>query len=305
LSGLEGAADTQVSLDCTADGTAYVVAHVIAPTSTGDCIQHARVAVHCLNQGSSQEVRCGDGVVNQASEECDEGGLPDAGPASTSCSADCKLVTPVGPRCGDGVVNQASEECDGSGLPESAPAGSSCSADCKLLSAEAPRCGDGQLNQDSEQCDGSVPASAPTGSTCSVGCKIVAPQPTLPECGRCALENCALQRADVDAAPAAVEPILECVLGQNWKAGERAAAGSCGSLDLLSCYCGTISGQDCANAAPAALNGQCVAQILAGTGCTVSSCVAPIFLNPANANGKAMQYAQCQQDFCYDVCFPQ
>jgi hypothetical protein len=107
----------------------------------------------------------------------------------------------------------------------------------------------------------------------------------------------------VDDNAAATGPILDCVLGKDWRAGGRAPAGSCSNADLLSCYCGGLAGQDCANAAPATLTGQCAALILTGTGCTSSACVAPIFLNPSNSNGKAMQYAQCQQDFCYDSCF--
>lgn len=59
----------------------------------------------------------------------------------------------------------------------------------------------------------------------------------------------------MEANLAAVDPIVACVLGDNCEAGEQAAA--------------------CANVAPASLDGQCVPEVLAGTGCTTSSCVAP------------------------------
>jgi hypothetical protein len=123
--------------------------------------------------------------------------------------------------------------------------------------------------------------------------------------------NCGDQRALVDAN-AGAGPILDCALGSNWRSNERVASGKCSAGDLLTCYCGSLTGQDCATAltAPdptqptkAVVSGQCVAQVLAGTNCSASSCVAPIFLNPANNNGKAMQLAQCWQDFCYDTCF--
>jgi hypothetical protein len=54
---------------------------------------------------------CGDGVVNQPSEECDP---PDDSACPGECEPDC--TCPVEPFCGDGVVNQPSEACDGDDL---------------------------------------------------------------------------------------------------------------------------------------------------------------------------------------------
>ncbi len=56
--------------------------------------------------------KCGDGVVNQASEQCD-GSASGCSVAGSTCNSKCQCVAPK-PKCGDGVVNQPSEQCDGS-----------------------------------------------------------------------------------------------------------------------------------------------------------------------------------------------
>lgn len=69
---------------------------------------------------------CGDGVVNQPSEECDAPSLPTA-----TCSATCKVIV-VGPVCGNNVV-EAGEECD-------PPAAGTCDASCKKIVVGNPVC---------------------------------------------------------------------------------------------------------------------------------------------------------------------
>jgi hypothetical protein len=56
--------------------------------------------------------RCGDGAVNQGSEQCD-GSAAVCPVAGSECNANCQCVPPK-PKCGDGKINQSSEECDGS-----------------------------------------------------------------------------------------------------------------------------------------------------------------------------------------------
>jgi len=67
-------------------------------------------------------VQCGDGIVNQPSEECD--GADDAA-CPGKCMEDC--TCPPEPICGDDVVNQPSEECDGTD-DEKCPG--ECTKDC-------------------------------------------------------------------------------------------------------------------------------------------------------------------------------
>jgi Calcineurin-like phosphoesterase/Iron/zinc purple acid phosphatase-like protein C len=50
--------------------------------------------------------RCGDGLVNQPSEQCDGADRP---ACTGACTADCRCA----PLCGDGLVNQTVEQCDG------------------------------------------------------------------------------------------------------------------------------------------------------------------------------------------------
>ena len=76
---------------------------------------------------------CGDGQVNQESEECDDGG------ESPFCNLDCTLS-----ECGDGVINpRAGEECDDQGESET------CNENCTLS-----QCGDNIINTSAgEECE--------------------------------------------------------------------------------------------------------------------------------------------------------
>lgn len=300
----DGPVDTLVSFDCTTNGVAYVIANVTASGPNGVCTEQGRVAIACLNQSAPPGPSCGDGIINQDTEECDGSAFPaDAGAAGSICSATCQIVPPAAPTCGDGIINQDTEECDGSAFPaDSGAPGAVCSTTCKLIVPTPPMCGDGIINQSTEQCDGSaLPSDAVPGSTCRADCTLAAPV-TLGTCGKCSAEACATERAAVDAKGGAAA-VMECVLGEDWPNGERAPASSCGNLDLLTCYCGDVPGPQCATKAPGDLTGACVQQILTGTGCDSSSCVASAFLSEVNATGIAMQYLQCQQTNCYDDCF--
>ncbi len=102
--------------------------------------------------GCSAPPRCGDGVINQATEVCDGADLgghtcTDAGflSGTLSCNADCTLNAggcTGAPFCGDGVIDQATEECDKLDLAgktcESLGLGNgtlSCTSNCKLQTA--------------------------------------------------------------------------------------------------------------------------------------------------------------------------
>lgn len=78
---------------------------------------------------------CGDGKVNQKSEECDDGNTK----ANDGCGPTCKNEV-----CGDGTVNQASEKCDDGNDVD----GDGCAKTCTL-----EVCGDGKKNLSTEECD--------------------------------------------------------------------------------------------------------------------------------------------------------
>ena len=96
--------------------------------------------------------RCGNGVLT-AGEQCDDGNLLDG----DGCDANC---TPTG--CGNGVVT-VGEECDDGNLVN----GDACDANCTL-----PRCGNAIVDA-GEQCDD---GNAINGDTCDNTC-------TFPGCG--------------------------------------------------------------------------------------------------------------------------
>jgi hypothetical protein len=102
---------------------------------------------------------CGDGQVNQPSEQCD--GIDDT-VCPGACQADCTCSATV---CGNGVV-EPGEQCDG-GSDTACPG--ACQGDCTCGSF----CGDGTVDA-GEECDGAgsvaCPAAACQNCTCGPYC---------------------------------------------------------------------------------------------------------------------------------------
>jgi hypothetical protein len=94
IGGQSGAIDTTVTFDCSANGTMSVIANVTKPVDGSPCTEQARVEIQCMNQGT-QPPRCGDGVINQASEQCDGSAFPPNTPTGTTCSSTCTTIPPV------------------------------------------------------------------------------------------------------------------------------------------------------------------------------------------------------------------
>jgi cysteine-rich repeat protein len=97
--------------------------------------------------------RCGDGVLNQSGEQCDDGNAVDGDGCDTNC-------TPT--RCGNGIVT-AGEECDDA----NAASGDGCDVNCTPTS-----CGNGVVSI-GEECDD---GNAVDGDGCDGNC-------TVPRCG--------------------------------------------------------------------------------------------------------------------------
>ncbi len=123
--------------------------------------------------------RCGDGIINQITEECDYGSLlngkpcnPLYGKSCEYCSANCKLITLTGPYCGDGVVQGPHEECDDGNNID----GDGCSANCQI-EEEDHYCGDGVVDEGEECDDGALngqvckPSYGKYCNYCSLNCK--------------------------------------------------------------------------------------------------------------------------------------
>ena len=77
----------------------------------------------CGVGGEKAEPICGDGVVNQQSEQCDDGNNQDG----DGCSADCLIEEVPIPVCGNNVV-ELPEQCDDGNLEDN----DGCSANCTL-----------------------------------------------------------------------------------------------------------------------------------------------------------------------------
>jgi cysteine-rich repeat protein len=97
---------------------------------------------------------CGDGHVNLALEDCDDGNAIDDG---NGCSSSCKLNNV----CGNGHIENLVEQCD----PGTGKDTASCDSDCTL-----PVCGDGHVNPfTGEQCDnGSLNGTGHCSTTCKL-----------------------------------------------------------------------------------------------------------------------------------------
>ena len=108
---------------------------------------------NCLPPGDPNECKCrgcGDGDVNQPSEQCDGADAP-------TCPGLC-LANCLCPVCGDGAINAPGEQCDGA-------ASAACPGQCRPPGdpnqCKCPVCGDGDVNQGSEQCDGTDAPTCP------------------------------------------------------------------------------------------------------------------------------------------------
>jgi hypothetical protein len=305
---LSGAADTDVTFDCSSSGSVRVSAAVTAPSNGSPCTETVRVDISCVNQGgpSLPNSVCGNGVIENGAafggldEVCDTNGsgpdvLPTGSPVGSTCNATCTAVIPPAPNpptpvCGDGVI-QAPEVCDTNGTgPDVLPPGS--------------------------------PAAAICNPTCSAVIPANNPPPDPGTCLTCARANCPSQYEAAigtgsDAANlAAVTSLFDCVIGSNWEAGGPIPATSCFFKDptqrlgsLLPCYCGATPQATCLATGPAAADraAACSAQVEAASLCNpiTASCVTGSGSNPAVPLGDALQLLNCERAGCASECgFP-
>jgi hypothetical protein len=122
------------------------------------------------NANCTRGPRCGDGIKNDASEECDDG-------KNDGSYGACGLMCKLGPRCGDGTVQSASGElCDKGAANESTPYGAGkCDTRCR----PAPYCGDREVDVGfGEHCDDGVNSGQP--GSCKTDCSGPV---ALPSCG--------------------------------------------------------------------------------------------------------------------------
>ncbi len=172
---------------------------------------------------------CGDGTVNQASEQCDDGNSNN----NDGCTNSCKT-----PRCGDGFVWSGNEQCEFDSQCNDGNSGtvdicSSCS--CQVLS----RCGDGVVNQASEQCDD---GNSNNNDGCTNSCKT-------PRCGDGFVwsgnEQCEFDSQCNDGNSGTFDTCSSCncqnlpTCQNECSAGEKKCVGNqiyeCGNFDADSC----------------------------------------------------------------------
>jgi fibro-slime domain-containing protein len=121
--------------------------------------QYATAGVNACAPGCKLPGKCGDGVLQQGLEWCDDGTGKNTG-GYDGCTAKCEL----GPYCGDGVPAPANGELCDEGS-KNGGYGKACGYDCK----PAPFCGDGVRNGP-EQCDLSTGNNTGEYGGCNVDC---------------------------------------------------------------------------------------------------------------------------------------
>src|SRR5262245_35311384 len=117
-----------------------------------DCDVHPRPSCEVLRRNFARltgsmvfpcDAFCGDGTVDQRTEECDPPGS--ACMDERACQMDCTCPEPA---CGDGILD-AGEDCDPPGSACASAASRICQEDC---TCPEPACGDGVIDP-GEQCD--------------------------------------------------------------------------------------------------------------------------------------------------------
>ncbi|MBN1688679.1 MAG: hypothetical protein JW893_06225 [Candidatus Omnitrophica bacterium] len=151
------------TVDCTLDvartNDGLIRISVRGDSGDSDVLESKYVTVVCT--------ACGDGRVDSAYEECDDGNTMDG----DGCTATCVIEEPPRQaRCGDGIVEN-NEECDNDIVPEGATplSGDGCSSTCL-----EERCGNQRIDA-GEECDLGDGMNGADGSTCSEDCEVVQP----------------------------------------------------------------------------------------------------------------------------------
>ena len=111
---------------------------------------------------------CGDGFINQATEQCDDGNRVN----SDGCSSTCRVennrrvtTNPNTPFCGDGFINQGLEQCDDGNTRNNDGCSRVCGIESRAV-AFAGICGDGVLHLNETCDDGNTFGGDGCSSTC-------------------------------------------------------------------------------------------------------------------------------------------
>ena len=177
--------------NCSSAGTQTVtitVTGVLPPGTVGDCEDSITTEVNCVPIGPF----CGDGTLNQPSEECEP-------PGTATCNAQCQTIS-----CGDGVV-ETGEECD-------PPAAGTCTSTCQSIV-----CGDGVVDAP-ETCE------PPGTASCDANCQAIVDNctpclnascagPLADEAARCTGTTCDAYQACVESSNCADVDVRTCYCG--------------------------------------------------------------------------------------------
>jgi len=270
--------------------------HTAANPLSTNCPVHVDFPINCANT-----VFCGNGVVDQASEECDP---PQAG----FCDANCKKITPV---CGDGIVQPLNNETCDHGAQNGLDG--LCSATCQAAPAV---CGDGHVTG-AEVCDlgGAACNTPPTATTikatqcCAADCLSLQTVDVNPSCDACEKSTYSSGKAKFSCSTSlfGAGGAVGCGIFTGNLLNECNALRTCiatkhcsgtngyNSDDPTPCYCGALDATTCAmNGAPT--TAPCYTEYQAALAGGPAGTVFDLFGNPASPIGVADNIVKCDLD---------
>jgi hypothetical protein len=302
------------SLACSTGGDGVTVTVTAA---NGECEKSISTKISCAN------VDCGNGVVDanetcdtalsptcpaDCTQECGDGSVEGTEtcelPNTATCKADCTIRT--GQECGDGFIT-GTEECDLSATPTGATPTRACLAGC-VLEAAAGFCGDGSVGPD-ETCDnagGNNYAINNCGDVWGTGavdgsgndCQAI----TSAACATCeAGSECAeLTDNSILSGPAVEGPAMGTARTELYnKTLDCVRDTACAAVNVLDCYCGTVSASVCDSGMG---NGACKAVIEQGLETTNPTEISNRLSNVTLGGGLALARVACDKNNCATQC---
>jgi hypothetical protein len=286
-----GSGTSTTKYTCTTIGAQTLTVTVTDNHVPSTCSVHQDFPVNCAST-----VFCGNGTVDQASEQCDHGAMNGH---DGSCDANCQNVPQV---CGDGFV-QSPETCD-----HGAQNGHDglCDANCQVVVA---MCGDGFL-QTGEDCDPSnidptnlAASTCTTSKCCGTNCKFSFYDQS-PQCQACEQKTYSSGAAKFTC----VQSLYSNATGFACQAFTGSLKTNCDTLrtciltkhcrsgnDPTPCYCGALDATTCvAQGAPT--TAPCYAEYQAALAGGPAGTVFDLFTDPTSPVGVANNLLTCDVD---------
>lgn len=236
----------------------------------------------CNNKCQRTKDLCGNGKIEGPLEECDDGNKEN----DDGCDQFCKREEKYG-RCGNGKV-EPGEACDDGNSNELDGCNTLCQKTVIAGGAKPELCGNGQIDE-GEGCDD---GNTVNGDGCSRDCQVTKQGPWFtPECNKCMVEHCEADSEKCLGDSDCVDS-LKCIV-------ENACMSP--TVGPMACYCGAQGVSQCAKP-DTEPQGPCVKETEQGLGVRNKQGVFDNYLNESRPLGVAHKAMVCMLRYCYDTC---